>query len=110
MSFTPYDWEREERRDSERFATYFDDGPDPSEYEDRDDPPNPYGWDEEEYADQIDAARQRWLERQNQRKPGYIDENAVLRGLLNLLVIVLISLMLWILAGAMVVRFLRWAF
>ena len=35
MSFDPFAYEREEERDSERFYTGSDDGPDPSEYEDR---------------------------------------------------------------------------
>jgi hypothetical protein len=37
-------------------------------------------------------------------KPGMIDENAMLKGLLGMLFAVLASLMLWILIGAAVMR------
>ena len=102
MSWTPYDHEDEERRDSERFAdaSVFD-GPDPSEYEDK-------PWPMDEAREIVDEAMRK-TELMNGRsihKPGMIDENAVLKGLLVLLFAVLASLMLWILIGTAVMRWL----
>ena len=108
MSWTPYDHEAEERRDSERFAdaNVFD-GPDPSEYMDYLDPAD---WDDlEESKPDYEPV---WIyggipEVMNGRsihKPGMIDENAVLKDLLAMLFAVLASLMLWILVGAAVMR------
>ncbi len=104
MSWTPFDYEAEERRDSERFANgRFDDGPDPSEYL------------EMEFDDKVDSDGMPWQIDPTSdaywdkflkvgRKLGIIDENAMLKGLLVLLFAVLASLMLWILVGAAVMR------
>ncbi len=90
MSWTPYDHEAEERRDSERFAdaSVFD-GPDPSEYMN--------------YPEDEDDSLEVMVEHRI-HKPGMIDENAMLKGLLAMLFAVLASLMLWILIGAAVMR------
>ncbi len=92
MSWTPYDHEAEERRNSERFAdaSMFD-GPDPSEYMDYPEEEAEFDAIEAEYAKRFP-------------KPGMIDENDVLKGLLGLLFAVLASLMLWILIGTAVMR------
>ena len=92
MSWTPYDHEDEEGRDSERFAdaNVFD-GPDPSEYMETPEEEAKFDAIEAEYAKRFP-------------KPGMIDENAVLKGLLAMLFAVLASLMLWILIGAAVMR------
>ena len=104
MSFNPYDWETEERRDSERFAdaSVFD-GPDPSEYMDYPEDKKPEwvfetnlgGIENPDFEDGMP-----W----QPIKPGMIDENAMLKGLLGMLFAVLASLMLWILIGAAVMR------
>jgi hypothetical protein len=101
MSWTPYDHEAEERRDSERFAdaSVFD-GPDPSEYMET--PEN-----EVEAVEVIDITPT-YIEAieiyPSTPKPGMIDENAMLKGLLGMLFAILASLMLWILIGAAVMR------
>ncbi len=91
MSWTPYDWEDEERRDSKRFAdaSVFD-GPDSSEYMD-------YPEDEHEWQAESSGSVPT-------HKPGMSDENAALKSLLGLLFAVLAGLMLWILIGAAVMR------
>ncbi len=100
MSWTPYDHEDEERRDSERFAdaSVFD-GPDSSEYMERDDDEDA----ENAYREMVEETEALGLY-EWQRKPGMIDENTMLKGLLAMLFAVLASLMLWILIGAAVMR------
>ena len=95
MSFNPYDWEDEERRDSKRFAdaSVFD-GPDPSEYMD-------YPKDDGREFERIIGGG---YTGDDFTKPGMIDENTVLKGLLGMLFAVLAGLMLWILVGAAVMR------
>ncbi len=97
----PFDYEAEKRRDSERFAdaSVYDLLPDPSEYEARPEEDRPSI--DEITADYQAAAYRYALEA---RKPGMIDENAILKGLLAMLFAVLASLMLWILIGAAVMR------
>ena len=103
MSWTPYDWEDEERRDSERFAdaSVFD-GPDPSEYMD-------YPEDEDEDYERVlvYGGIPKVMNGRAIHKPGMIDENTALKVLLGMLFAVLASLMLWILIGAAVMRWLR---
>ncbi len=96
MSDRPFDYEAEERRDSERFAdaSVFD-GPDPSEYMERDDDEDA----ENAYREMVEETEALGLY-EWQRKPGMIDENAVLKGCLVVLVTVLLAFMLWILVGA----------
>ena len=111
MSWTPYDHEAEERRDSEWFAdaSVFD-GPDPSEYMERDDDEldpdgEPWQWSDihdvdPEVTNMQHAAYQSIIN----PKPSMIDENAALKGLLVLLFAILAGLMVWILVGAAVMR------
>ncbi len=103
MSWTPYDHEAEERRDSERFAdaSVFD-GPDPSEYMD-------YPEDEDEDYERVlvYGGIPELMNGRSIHKLGMIDENAVLKGLLAMLFALLASLMLWILIGVAVMRWLR---
>ena len=118
MSFTPFDWEREEELEARRHAPphiEFPDTPDPSEYRETF---YPHGDDDMEanevamevtYSIADDYMRVVDAEFVKQ-KPGMIDENAPLRGLLAMLFGALVGLMLWILIGAAVVRFFRWAF
>ena len=113
MSFTPFDWEEEERRDSERFAEVWmhDDGPDPSEYEDRMEP---------DYEDDVvtdlprnDLDQIAWQKIKDEYVAVFITqrhENDALKGLLLWLVIILGSFMAWIWFGAALDRFLRWLF
>ena len=107
MSWTPYDYEAEERRDSERFAdaSVFD-GPDPSEYMDYPAKDGAREIDENPAVAAVDKAMRKAeliIERPI-HKPGMIDENAMLNGLLGMLFAVLAGLMLWILVGAAVMR------
>ena len=104
MSWSPYGFEAEERRDSERFAdaSVFD-GPDPSEYMD--------------YPEDEDDSLEVMIERpihfetlgitdtpSQVGKPGMIDKNAILKGLLGMLFAVLAGLMFWILFGEPIMR------
>ena len=100
MSWTPYDHEAEERKDSERFAdaSVFD-GPDPSEYMET----------PEEEAENYERVLvyggiPEVMKGRSIHKPGIIDENIALKGLLVMLFAVLASLMVWILIGAAVMR------
>ncbi len=85
MSWTPYDHEAEERRDSEWFAdaSVFD-GPDPSEYEDRD----------EAILEMADQAR----------KPHTISQNDALIGCVVVLVTILLAFMFSIWFGSTIIR------
>ena len=105
MSFTPYDHEDEERRDSERFAdpSVYDEGPDPSEYED----PDP---DSDPDLEKILVYGEPWQHDFKKivvhRKPGIINPNGPLKGLLGLLVAILLGLMFWIMFGAAIIGWL----
>ena len=98
MSFDPFDYEAEERKDSERFAdaSVFD-GPDPSEYMEME-------VEIVSYSMAGDYARLYEKTLAEYRKPSMIDENTALKGLLALLFAVLAGLMVWILVGAAVMR------
>lgn len=101
MSFTPYDWEDEERRDSKRFAdpSVYDEGPDPSEYEDRVDP---------EFLDDVaDDEPEYTYSQQAAMREGYSPDDDIwmLRGCLGILVAILLSFMVVILGGGI-----WWAF
>jgi hypothetical protein len=95
MSFTPYDWEDEERRDSERFAdpSVYDDEPDPSEYIDC--PTGRFEWEDELVKMQHGA--------------GILDpadDVHFLRGCLTLLFGILGAIMFWVWLGTTVARWL----
>lgn len=95
MSFTPYDWEDEERRDSERFATFYDDTPDPREYMD--------------YPDELDEDAMREMDdpttytesQQAAIREGYDPDDDIwmLRGCLGILVALLLGFMVWIIGA-----------
>ena len=104
MSWTPYNHEDEERRDSERFAdaSVFD-GPDPSEYMDY--PEDEHEW-QAESSGSVPTYKPGMMVERPAHKPGMIDENTALKVLLGMLFAVLAGLMLWILIGAAVMRWL----
>ncbi len=104
MSFTPFDFEREEERDSERFynGPSADDGPDPSEYMDY---LTPNEWDESEVA--VDDLTSVFQEMKDEYVAVFITQrrtNDALWGLLFWLVAVLLSLMFWITFGGWILR------
>ena len=96
MSWTPYDHEAEERRDSERFAdaSVFD-GPDPSEYLE----PEPI----DDLTREWKRAQDRYVRRYFE-KPGMFDPNIDVKVLLVWLVGILFGLMFWILVGKAIMR------
>ncbi len=105
MSWTPYDHEAEERRDSERFAdpSVFD-GPEPADYTELDNP----GFEDGEPWQVDPTSNAYWDKFMTPHKPDMIDENDVWKGLLVLLVAVLLAFMFWILLGTAIVKW--WPF
>jgi hypothetical protein len=118
MSFDPYDWEDEERRDSERFAdaSVYDEGPDPSEYEDvwlfeanLGGIENPDFEDGESWV-AIEDLTDTWREIKDEYVKVFITqrhENDALKGLLVWLLIVLAGFMFWVWFGTTIAR---WVF
>lgn len=123
MTDRPFDWEAEERRDSERFYKGWHDGPNPSDYMDypedeepewifeanRGDIQNPDFEDKMPWVDEsrMDDLRANLREVKDEYVRVFVTErheNDALLGCVVVLATILLALMFWIWAGTSIMR------